>query len=248
MRKKLLLYVSFTFFVFSFLFPACSDPNTGGNGSKKECSNHQDCWNLRCPDKAKYKECVNNRLAPVETVTNTRTAPEYVVCKENKCKDIPTSQLGGGQIDVVFPKNIPTFVVQSVKYLMLYIFDKKDMKGNDVTCQRLKDMLAKDPSSLMKEEMGRYYPPRDDTSPTTVPVARAGSALPLLFSNMYPVVPAFPDNVVLVLGFCETNEGRPNASTKPRWIACKENVAFKAGNKANTIEITLPLKSTDSCF
>jgi len=56
-------------------------------------------------------------------------------------------------------------------------------------------------------------------------------------------------NVVLVLGFCETGGELPGSSTKPKWVACKENVTFKAGDKdANTIEIQLPMTKTDSCF
>lgn len=228
--------------------PGCTgteNNNNNNNNNTGECTGRQDCWKKRCPQLA--KSCVEGYLAPKSDITGDQLPPELVSCTAaNKCEDIPTEQLGGGQIDVQMPE-VSAATKSMVKFLLLYIFDKKDMDGKDITCDRIKQIAESDPKQLMSDTWGRYYPPRDYTSATVYPVDRPGDSLPLKFGVQVPLVPA-GERVVAVFGFCDTDGQRPSEETKPKWISCKENVAFVAGQTANDIPLDFPLKNGDSCF
>ncbi len=223
---------------------SCSQKENNNQNPSAECKGEGDCWKKVCPQKEKFEfeECVKNRISTAIPPTKDKPhIPEYVTCNAGKCEDIPTDNLASGEVSV-----IPTESGTRIKWLRLYIFPDRDWDGNPLNCKRLKEEAEKDPKSLMSQTMARYFPPRDYNSPITTPVQTQGDSYPLLFTDNPPTVPAGKNRIILVQGFCDPPQGRPEADTPHKWWACKECVEIKPGNK-NQINIKLPVKISESC-
>ncbi len=244
LREFALLFALTALFILSVNFGCSKGGNKTDGGNNGECKGEGDCWRKVCPQKEEFEfeECLKQKLSTAIPPGGDKPhIPEYQVCNAGKCEQIPAEQLAAGQVNV-----IPSDPSVKIQWLRLYIFPPKDWNGNPLNCQKLKQVADKDPAKLMSREMGRYYPPRDYTSPITTPVQGQGSSYPLLFLGDPPKVPAGSDRIIVVQGFCDPPSGRPEADTPHKWWACKEGVTLKPGDK-NSIDIELKVKVGESC-
>lgn len=209
---------------------------------KKECQNHAACWKKACPqtEPNEYEACVEEKLK------TQNKAPEYTLCNaKNKCETVAEADLGSGEVEVSFPEDTKEKIAKDqVKWLRMYILPSHDLKGTKLDCAALKALQDKDPKALISKDLGRFYPPPDWTKAVTTEVVRSGDTLPLLFSEH--TVPKGSSHILVVQGFCNPDEGRPDMTTQPKWWACAEGTTITA-SKTNKLKIILPVKNGDRC-
>jgi len=226
----------------------CEDPGPGTEKPPEqsgECSNAGDCYKKKCPqaDALGYEKCV------LKLLSSGSSSPEYAMCSAGACKEVASSEMGDGLVEVTYPDSTNIKAAKdSVKWLRLYIFPDTDHAGKAITCERLKGMAESDPASLMSLELGRYFPPPDFDQPVTSQVLRSGDSLDLAYVNTHLVVPAGDNRVFVVQGFCDPATGSPVASTPAKWWACKEGVTTKVGEKSTNVTIELPVQNEDRCL
>jgi len=238
--RKFVILVVCLMFAMSFKL-GCSNTQNGektAGDAAGECSYHETCWKKLCNSDSpiEQEECLNKYFTPED-----KKGPKYQVCENNKCTVLDRANMGGGKINVILPQGAGN----NMKYAMVLIFDKVDLKGKPITCDRLTKTNFPDAT------LGRFFPQRNLTSVYAVPIIRSGNSLPMLIggSSQEPIIPAGKDRIVVVHGFCEPKdeEGAPKLETKPRWRSCHTGIEIKKGD--NEIDINMKnITPTDKCL